>query len=99
MAEFTEPIFMGAGSSGHTQKECKRLHSRLDDGLSWHSGLQQLATQPAVFEPAQPDEFAKGDDAIMDVVTDIATALGCEVRRMDDEMRYILEIERKRLGV
>jgi len=97
-----EMIFMGAGE--HSEAECKKLHGRLDVGLSLLGGMQQMGSCGDVFEPCTPEEFKRhmaeemnqGHTVIMAVIEDIASALGAKIRRDDDEMRFILEVEIKR---
>lgn len=95
-----QAIYMGAGD--HTRVECTRVHDRLDDGLSQLSASQQW-TPPGRFgcpSGSTMDEWIEGQEKIsaeiMAVIHDIASALGATVRRVDDEVRFILEVEMQR---
>lgn len=100
--EFTEMIFMGDGGVGQTKSSCERLHERLQEGLELLSGSQQW-TPPGRFgspSGSTMEEWTEGQDKIsdeiMEIVEDIAAALGRTVKRSDDETRFILEVETKR---
>ncbi len=69
-------IFMG--SKEHTERECKKLHEKLDEALSWLSGLQQL-TPGRVADETWVEEQNQGSEEIMKVIEDIALALGATV--------------------
>ena len=93
-------IFMGAGD--HTKADCKKLHERLNDGLGHLSSSQQW-TPPGKFgspSGSTMEEWTEGQDGIciniMAVIEDVASALGAKVHRIDDEMRFILEVEIKK---
>lgn len=97
-------IFMGNGE--HSRTECKNLHVRLEEGLDQLSGSQQWTPpddkfgSPCGSTMEEWEEWTEGQNEIsnkiMGVIEDIAAALGAKVHRVDDEMRFISEIEIKR---
>lgn len=86
----------------HIEHLCGLLHERLDEGLSHLSGSQQW-TPPGKFgspSGSTIEEWIEGQNEIsnkiMAVIEDVASALGAKVNRMDDEVRFILEVKIKR---
>ncbi len=94
-------IFMGSGK--FSTDECKKVHEKLDEGFDHLSGSQQW-TPPGRFgspSGSTMEEWTGGQngisDEIMAVIEDVALALGAEVKRQDDDTRFVLEIEMKRV--
>jgi hypothetical protein len=90
--EIREKIFVDTGE--YSYRACQLVHDRLAEGITSLGRLQQLSCLPTTEPTPHLSAFKKCREEIIDVVADIATALGCNaaLRSVDNEAQIVLEI-------
>lgn len=100
-AQYQKVIFMGGPD---TIAKCKALHKRLDDALDWLSGIQEY--NPCLLDLRDfkthkeiTNEICRVQNEcsveILNIVAEIATALGVTVQQRKTKIRFVLRAESK----